>query len=265
MRKWVLAFNMQTCFNRGDRSLGRPAISDLIISAKDLGAFALEWACKRCLWVGLHVKPLPYQSFPGIFSSIDAFNKRVVHSYFDREGMLPEWLFTLGNVVRYVEPPSYHRFSVNDPATEVTLRGVADGIFLMKDGSYTIVDYKTAKYTKGQHALLPIYRAQLNGYAYIANRLEFSPISQLALIYMEPVTDVGTASSLETVDGKGFSMGLSATVVPVELNPEGMIPTLIAYARRIFDLLYPPQAASGCKNCKAVESLFSSLQQTTKL
>jgi ATP-dependent exoDNAse (exonuclease V) beta subunit len=89
--------------------------------------------------------------------------------------MLPEWLFALGNLVRYVEPPSHHRFSVNDPATEATLRGVADGISLMKDVSYTIVDYKTAKYTKGQAALLPIYRAQLNGYAYIRQSSRVRP------------------------------------------------------------------------------------------
>ena len=234
-------------------------MAGLVISAKDLGAFARERTCQRCLWVGLHVKPLPYQSFPGIFSTIDAFNKRVVHGYFDREGVLPQWLSSLGEVERYVEPPSYHRFSISDSASGVTLRGTADGIFLMKDGSYTIVDYKTARYTKGQDALLPLYLAQLNAYAYIANRLDFGPVSQLALIYMEPVTDAGTASSPDAVDGQGFSMGLSATVVPVELDPEGMIPGLMRHVRRVYDLPRPPEPAQGCKDCQAVESLFSML------
>lgn len=128
----------------------------LVISAKNLGSFAIEGACRRCLWVGLHVKPLPYQTFPGIFSSIDAYNKRVVHQYFDREGEMPSWLACLGNVEDYVEPPSYHKFSYHEPGLDVTIRGTPDGVLKMRDGSYTIVDYKTAKYTPGQEKLLPM-------------------------------------------------------------------------------------------------------------
>jgi len=164
------------------------------------------------MWIRLHVKPLPYQTFPGIFSSIDSYNKRVVHGYFDREGAMPSWLRGLGDVKGYIDPPSYQKFSHVDPGTGVTLRGTPDGVFQMRDGSYTIVDYKTAKYTPGQEKLLPLYRAQLNGYAYLGNRLNLNPVSQLALVYMEPVTDQDTAATPEVVDGRGFVMALSATV-----------------------------------------------------
>jgi hypothetical protein len=227
----------------------------LVISAKDLGGFATERGCPRCLWVGLHVKRLPYQIFPGIFSSIDAYNKRVVNGYFDREGQLPVWLSRLGEVKAYVPPPPYQRFSVQDPATGVTLRGTADGIFQMRDGSYTIVDYKTARYTPNQEALLPVYIAQLNGYAYIANRLELGPVSQLALVYMEPVTDPASAAAPEHVDSRGFSMALSATVVSVPLDPDGMIPRLLARAKALYDLAHPPQVTPGCQDCEAVQAL----------
>ena len=231
----------------------------LVISAKNLAVFAVAGACPRCLWVGLHAKQLPYQVFPGIFSSIDAYNKRVVHGYFDREGRLPDWLSGLGEVDTYVDPPSYQRFSVYDEATDITLRGAADGIFRMRDGSHTIVDYKTAKYTPGQETLLPIYISQLNGYAYIGNRLELRPVSQLALVYMEPVTDAATAASPEVVSDAGFTMGLSATVVPVKLDPEGTIPGLLARARAAHDAGEPPNATSGCKECSAVEGLLGLL------
>ena len=86
------------------------------------------------------------------------------------------WLADLGEVENYVEPPSYHKFSYHEPDLEVTIRGTPDGVFKMRDGSYTIVDYKTAKYTPGQERLLPIYRAQLNGYAFLGNRLDLGPL-----------------------------------------------------------------------------------------
>jgi hypothetical protein len=234
-------------------------VASLVISAKNLGAFAIERACRRCLWVQLHVKNLPYQIFPGIFSTIDAYNKRVVHSYFDREGCMPSWLGALGGVVGYVEPPSYHKFTFDDPATGVTIRGTPDGVFRMGDGSYTIVDYKTAKFTPGQGRLLPVYRAQLNGYAYLGDRLGLGPVTQIALVYMEPVTDGDTAASPRVVDDKGFNMALSATVVPVKLNPDGLIPRLMARAREIYDLPSPPEPAEVCRDCKGVQTLANFL------
>ena len=205
----------------------------------------------------LHVKSLPYQSFPGIFSSIDSYNKRIVHQYFDREGRLPSWLENLGDVESYVEPPPYRRFSYSEPDAGVTLRGTPDGVFKMRDGSYTIVDYKTAKYTPGQEKLLPIYRVQLNGYAFLGNRLGLGPVSQVALIYMEPVTDEDAAASPSVVDGRGFIMALSATVVPVKLEPDEIIPRLMRQAKEIYDLPLPPGPDPRCKDCSAVQALAS--------
>ena len=115
----------------------------LSISATALGAYGSGPFCERCAWLRLHVKSLPYQSFPGIFSTIDRYNKLIVHSYFDRAKSLPTWLRQLGEVDSYVQPPHWSRFKVLDKETGVTLRGEADGIFKMADGSFAIVDYKT--------------------------------------------------------------------------------------------------------------------------
>jgi hypothetical protein len=42
------------------------------ISGKDLGALALPDFCPRCFWIRRHApQGLPFQVFPGIFSSID--------------------------------------------------------------------------------------------------------------------------------------------------------------------------------------------------
>ena len=231
----------------------------MTISATDLGAYASDRFCPRCAWVKLNVKPLPYQSFPGIFSTIDRYNKRVVHSYFQRARSLPAWLRQLGVVTSYVEPPSWRKFSVVDGETGVTIRGEADGIFRMDDGSHAIVDYKTARYTPGQEAMYRQYEAQLNAYAFIATRLDLAPISKLALVYMEPVTDEETARRPDVVDQVGFVMGFSATVVPVALTPDELVPRLMRKVVSIGQMSGPPPGAQGCKDCAAVDGFLRAL------
>jgi hypothetical protein len=80
------------------------------ISATELGTYARARFCPRCAWVRLHVKNLPYQSFPGIFSSIDRYNKLIVHNHFDREGHAPPWLAELGDAGQYIDPPHWSSF-----------------------------------------------------------------------------------------------------------------------------------------------------------
>lgn len=231
----------------------------LVISAKDLGGFAYADPCPRCLWVMLHVKKLPYQTFPGIFSSIDRYNKLVVSRFFLREGRPPPWLASVGDVTKLVEPPTYRKFSVLHEETGVTLRGEADGIFRLRDGSCAIVDYKTARYTPGQEKMLPQYHAQLNGYAFIANRLGMGPVSGLALVYMEPVTDGEPVQQADVVDGQGFRLNLSATVVPVPLQPDKLIPPLLERAAQVFTTAKCPPGKDGCPDCAALEGLVASL------
>ena len=198
--------------------------------------------------------------FPGIFSSIDRYNKLIVHSHFDREGRPPSWLQELGDAESYVPPPHWSKYSIVDERTGVTLRGEADGIFRMADGSYTIVDYKTSRYTPGQEAMLPLYDAQLNAYAYIGERQNLSPVSRLALVYMEPVTQETTASNPDMVDEERFSMGFKATIVPVDRRPDRLIPRLLDHAKAMYELQVPPNGSRGCKDCRAVADLTSALR-----
>ena len=226
------------------------------ISATNLGYYASSRFCPRCAWVRLHLGKLPYQSFPGIFSSIDSYNKKIVHNHFDREDAMPSWLDQLGNVAGYIEPPHWSKFRVVDEASKVTLHGTADGIFRMADGSYTIIDYKTARYTASQEIMLLNYEVQLNAYAFIGERKELSPVSKLALVYMEPQTSDETAQRPELVDDSGFSMEFDATVVEVDLKPEELIPPLLQRVRQIGEMEAPPNSGSGCKECDLVEALI---------
>ena len=229
------------------------------ISATELGTYARSRFCPRCAWVRLHVKNLPYQSFPGIFSSIDRYNKLIVHNHFDREGHAPPWLAELGETTGYINPPHWSKFKVFDDETGITLRGEADGIFKLSDGSHVIVDYKTSRYSPAQQGMFKNYEVQLNAYAFIAERNEISPVSKLALVYMEPATDKETAQEPGLVDSRGFTMGFRAKIVEVELRRSQLLPPLLRRARSIWDMDAPPTGIGDCKDCAAVGGLLEKL------
>ena len=231
----------------------------LVISATELGYYASWRFCPRCAWIRLHVKDLPFQGFPGIFSSIDRYNKLIVHNHFDHERRPPAWLAELGETGEYVNPPHWSAFRVTDPESGVTVRGEADGIFKLNDGSYVIVDYKTARYTEAQEGMFRAYRVQLNTYAYIAERLGLSPVSRLALVYMEPSTDEESAREPGLVDSLGFVMGFRAKVVDVELRMERLVLPLLRKAKRIYELDKPPPTGRKCRDCKALDGLIETL------
>lgn len=226
------------------------------ISAKNLGDVALPNFCPRCFWVKLKSEfRLPYTIFPGIFSSIDAYTKKVVHGWLDQEKSVPSWLSELGDIVGYKNPPHYSKFKVVDETTNILLRGTADGILVRPDDSHVVVDYKTAKFTNTQDELFPMYATQLNAYARMAENCGFSPVSGIAIIYFEPVTnEVGG----ENYNDDGFGMDFSSHVVPVDLNTDSIAP-LLAMTREIFEEATPPPSHGGCKDCEKLEVVLDML------
>jgi len=229
------------------------------ISGKDLGALNAPGFCPRCFWIQRKApEGLPYQVFPGIFSSIDSYTKKVVHGWFDRKGAAPAWLGALGPIKGYVEPPHHAKFQMVDEETNILLTGAPDAIFLRTDGSHVIGDYKTSRYTKGQDSLLPVYEVQLNSYALIAEAVGITPVSAIALIYAEPRTEQADADKEASHNGDGFAMGFAATVKPLELNT-AMIRPLLRRAREILDAPTPPASRRGCKDCAKLDGLMQVL------
>jgi hypothetical protein len=228
----------------------------ITISAKSLGELALPDFCPRCFWIKLKVgSKLPFQIFPGIFSSIDSYSKRLVNSWFDRHKGPPVWLGGLGYITGYTKSPHYSKFYITDKATDITLRGSPDIIFNKKDGSYIIADFKTAKYTQKQDELLPMYETQLNAYALIGSQQGISPISSLALIYTEPVTDEPDTTCDEHHRADGFIMGFSVHIEQVSLNG-GNVQALLAKTKEIYELDEIPLSSAGCKDCQCLEGLI---------
>ena len=235
-------------------------VTRLRISGKDLGALALPTFCPRCFWLGRKAPAgLPYQIFPGIFSSIDSYSKKVVHGWFDRKGAAPVWLTELGPITGYVDPPHHSKFRLVDEATNILLTGAADAIFKFSDGSHLIGDYKTSRFTKHQDALLPVYEVQLNAYALIAEAVGSAPVSAIALIYTEPRTEQADADRDASHDDAGFSMGFAAKIKPLELNT-AMLRPLLDRARAILDLDSSPKGRHGCKDCEKLDGLIEVLK-----
>lgn len=229
----------------------------LIISAGTLGSLAMPNFCPRCFWIRLKCDRLPFQiPMPGIFSTIDSYVKNVVRRYYEREGKLPDWFPDVGEVMDIAEVPSYQRFSVIDPKSNVTLRGVADEVFHLKDGSFHIVDYKTSRLTAGQGWLSPAYEVQLNAYAYIGNRTCFSPVSLLTLIYLEPDTNFTSDLDILSRSEDCLMLGFTPKVRSVEIKPGRFIEELLREASRINEEVVPPQHTNKCRDCDALERLI---------
>jgi hypothetical protein len=231
----------------------RAPTEPLQISAKPVGELALPDHCNRCIALKLKLKSrLPFQHFPGIFSSIDSVTKNTSEAYCDQAGRLPDWLAELG-AVGYRKPPHWTQFRRLIPEHNVLLTGAPDAILVRPDGSHVIIDYKTARLTAGQDELFPVYEVQLNGYAMIAEVCGFAPISGLALVYMEPTTDpLGGHAQLCRPDG--FQMGFVARIVNVKLNT-AMLDPLLARVRALYDSPELPAGRSGCEDCRRLDAL----------
>jgi hypothetical protein len=227
------------------------------ISAKNLGELAMPSFCPKCFWLKLRLNSkLPFQIFPGIFSSIDSYTKKYINTYFDQNKKFPDWLNVLGKMKGYINPPHFTKFYIIDKDTNILLTGVPDGIYVKPDSSHIIVDYKTAKYTGNQDTLMPIYEIQLNVYALIGEKTVLHPVSGLALIYMEPATGEDAFSDKGNSRRDGFAMGFSANVHLLPITPEH-IPPLLAKVREIFELQKAPDGCTGCKDCQLLEGLVN--------
>jgi CRISPR/Cas system-associated exonuclease Cas4 (RecB family) len=232
-------------------------MAQIKISAKNLGALALPGFCPRCFWISMHCSKLPFQIFPGIFSSIDSYTKKVTNLHFELHHRLPSWLKEVSIQARPVKVPHHSKFKVLHEETDILLNGMPDEILQKEDGSFLILDYKTAKYTKAQDSLLPLYEVQLNAYAYIGKRNGYDPIAGLALVYMEPLTDLSLEQLDTVIHEDGFLMGFGGHTLEINLNDEKLIPPLLNEVRKIYDQPVPPEGDEECKDCMLLEELIN--------
>ena len=201
---------------------------------------------------------LPFQSFPGIFSSIDSYTKKMVKSWFDRHGKAPDWISDMGELMTWIDPPGSKRFFIDHEESGLTLSGSPDAFFVDERGKLIIVDFKTSKISSGQQKLMPLYELQLNAYALIARmkaeEFDLPEIGGLFLLYTEPVTDGEVLDDDENHGLDEFSMTFKSVTVKLELN-EHRVHALLGRASEILSSESRPKGSRGCYECERVRKL----------
>jgi len=236
----------------------------LTIPAKELGQILLKNFCPRCFWFTRKF-PLnsqhPYSSpMAGIVSIADKYIKRVVRGHIKKYGNLPFWLLTQLNDLysrfdfqntRHIKPGRWEISLFNNSCI---LKGEADDIFEFLDGSWFIVDYKLASFTEAQKDRLSQYEAQLNTYAYLAQKLYRKSIIGLALIYFEPEykeTELKDEQILHRTKEQ-FMWGFRCTIFPIEIKGSEWIESLCKKMYQILSLETPPEGNPDCQGCKVL-------------
>lgn len=230
------------------------------LPVKLLASLNQPGACERCFWLRvLQNQRLPFGIFPGIFSAIDSFSKRLTDAAYSA-GALPRWLSDELGVDEPLPVPHYSRFARFDPPTEIMLRGAPDGLFRRIDRSYAISDFKTAKQTARQDTLIELYRAQLNAYLWIGEPLGYAPVTNLSLIYTEPVTEFAVGDAMPLLTPAGFILPFSITIVPVPIEAGTLVPNLLVRARTIIDG-HLPDPGPGCTDCERLLALVDMITE----
>lgn len=201
----------------------------------------------------------PWAIMPGIFSSIDGFSKRAILASFEKTGHFPPWIAGRWAEVRPLESLHHSTFRLTDPTTGVILTGVPDLILGLPNDRLAILDLKTARYSKHQDFLLPMYQTQLNGYALIAEGLNMGTVEALGLVYGEPPANDDNRGLDALVDDGGFSMPFRATAMPIELD-RTLIAPLLRRAKTLLEMENPPAPGEGCKECRLVDELIGYLK-----
>ena len=198
---------------------------------------------------------LPYEIFPGIFSSIDSYSKRVTMEHFRKYGRVPKWFDPFGELGSPIRVPGWGRFQMPDTETSILLTGVPDEILRHPQRGLWIGDYKTARFSDTQDVLRPMYEAQLNAYALIAQQIGLGSVYGLGLMYYEPVTYLEDADTASLIKEDRFFLAFAPKLIPIKLQPK-MIRPLLGRAREICDKADCPPARADCRNCSILETVI---------
>ncbi len=198
--------------------------------------------CKFCFW--LKVKfgtPQPSMPMPGIFSAIAGRQKEFYANKRTKDFCkdLPD------GVVLYGERPVHSKtLKFDGLKNECHIRGRFDVVIKFDDGSYGVIDCKTASPSDEKAEM---YGRQLQAYAFALENpengaLNLSPISKLGLIFFEP-------SFFEQHDHEYQSFRGKAVWIEVKRNDEGFVQFLQEVVS-VLDKESPPDSSPDCNWCQ---------------
>lgn len=217
--------------------------NEIRISAKNLGELNMPDFDPQGFWLKNKVQNrIPFSIFPGIFSTLDKYQKDMTSFLNVYQGKWPTWV--CGDIAEQVECPHWSKFCYVDEETGITVSGAMDECFRMTDDTLLISDNKLAKFTENQDKLLPMYATQLNAYAVIAEKTGLGKASALQLVYHEPITALSKEDFERAFVGDSYLLKFTPKVVEIPLDPE-LIPRLLRKAKEILSSQRMPEPAEG--------------------
>jgi CRISPR/Cas system-associated exonuclease Cas4 (RecB family) len=219
------------------------------ISAKNLAQLNIDNTCERCFWNLARLRHrVPFNIFPGIFSTFDRIQKTLVENGLENTGQFPKWLGEMADASGIADTPP--RLEYVHQGTNIVLVGVPDHVYEWSDGSVSPVDYKTARFSNGQDALKPLYEAQLDAYSFLLEVKCRLTSDRGALVYFEPKGEAVTLTK------EGFTQPWIVHVVGIEVSGE-RTKELLARARDIYDLDIPPDSRAECPDCDLLQKVLA--------
>ncbi len=228
-------------------------MTDITIGFKAVAELASPGLCPRCFWAKNNLR-FPFQSFPGVFNTLDKFCKEYVDSMCAAK--TDPW-FRGADSVESLKCPHWSKFKVTRPYG-LTARGQADHIIRV-GGRLVIWDSKVAKRTAKADERAALYELQLNLYRLAAKETGIGTADELRLVYFSP-----EAVAANPTDGDSRSAGVRFDVTPLDVRimPDAEVE---AYLQRAYEILSGPipAADAGCKDCATLDALGSRLQVST--
>lgn len=224
------------------------------ISPRHLGPLNMAKFCPRCYWYQIQLgfqPPFPCP-MPGLMHNLDRFEKRLVRAHLAEHGEVPHWLRSLG----CVDTADYPRKLTWDfPEYDVTMIGLPDEVFLNTDNNLVLVDYKSALHKGNDDPFLPIYEAQLLGYAVMLEKNEIGTVDSAALIYFQNQLKDFADQPLDLITRAGFTVPFNVEIHPVDLD-RGELDSLLKRFRKIADRKLPPKGIQKCESCGLLQRLL---------
>ena len=229
-------------------------MTQLRISAKQLGYLAKENFCPRCFYIGYHLQfKYPGTVFAGILNKLDAIQKKSAVKYHDKFVHLPAWLEQDGIIGTPQPCPGPKNFITT--IDDVVLSGSIDLLVRTPQNELIIVDFKTASPKNGYDPFLPVYDIQLQGYAKITQDLGLGKVVGLYLVYFNACTNITADTVTNHVNEENLEVSFKVEVKKSAVDPETKILPLLQTFKQIVLSETIPEKVPGCLECAKFDSI----------
>ncbi len=196
--------------------------------------------CKRCFYLKVKHNIVYRGPFPGMFGKMGNLtsNYYLGKSAHEISSDLP------AGVVKFREKwVKSAPIVFPDTSSQCVIRGRFDAILAFEDGSYGLIDYKTAEASEDEAAF---YGRQLSAYAYALENpapgaLSISPITHLGLFIITP-------GRFEPVSNGELAFVTSTTWINIPRD-DGVFLSFLREIIILLDQSIPPESAEDCGLC----------------